>query len=96
MIEQRSYVEEYSGVDGLIAEIIAGETDDRDIFRVFYRTISERIEPPVDAFVIAVPITVTELLYDNNQRVGLRSRCRRDNGEFHLVAFQECPVSLGF
>lgn len=98
MKEEQPCDEKYSGLDSLIEEIIGGETGDNEIFQTFYQTISERIEMPVDAFVIGVPVTVTELIYEGHQRVrraGLEARCRRENSELYVVALQDVRFPSG-
>ena len=95
MKEENHFDEEHPDLDSLIEDITAGRTDDRDIFRSFYRIMTERVELPADAFVIGVPVKVIEFIYEGNQRVGLRARCRRDDGETHLVSLHDIQFPSG-
>ena len=86
---ENHYDEKHLGLDALIENITAGKTDDREIFRSFYRIMTEWVELPADGYVI-------EFIFEDDQRVGVRTRCRRENDETHHVSDHDLQFTFGY
>jgi hypothetical protein len=66
-----------------------GRHGDEAALRHWRRSFLDCIELPVDATVIGQPVTVLEIIYDGNPRLGLTLRCRTGDNEEHLVALAD-------
>ncbi len=82
----QSHFNEYAAVETLIAEITVDAYDDNEKLWSFRQVFEDELELPADAFVIGLPVTLVEFLYDGNEHVGLRARCRREGGKEYLVS----------
>ncbi len=67
---------EYAALDDLITEITVDAYGDEEKLWSFRQVLEDELELPADAFVIGLPVTLVEFLYDGNEQVGLRARCR--------------------
>lgn len=84
--------DEHTKIDKLIEQITIRAVSGDEVFRAFLHAFDESITLPCDGFVIGEPVSVIGFGYDGNERRGLTTRCRRQDGSEHVVA--ACDVTL--
>jgi hypothetical protein len=82
-------------LDELIEEIIVDAYGDDEQLSAFCQVIEDEVPLPADGFVIGEPVSVVEIDYAGNERLGLTARCRREDGSEHVVAASEVAFPKG-
>lgn len=82
-------------LDALIDEITVDAYGDGEHFCAFRQVFEDEFRLPADAHVIGVPVSVLEIDFDGNERVGLRARCRREDGTEHMVSAADLAFPEG-
>jgi hypothetical protein len=76
-------------LDEMIKEITVDAYGDDETLWAFRQAFEDNVKLPADGFVIGEPVSVIEIDYDGNERRGLTTRCRREDGSVYVVAVYE-------
>ncbi len=83
-------------LDELIEEITVDAYGDDEQLWAFRQAIEDAVTlPAAGGFVIEEPVSVLKIDYDGNEGLGLRARCRREDGSKHVVAASEVVFPEG-
>lgn len=80
---------EIAGLDRLIEEITVDAYGDDEQLWAFRQALEDEITLPANGVVIGEPVSVVAIDYDGNERRGLTTKCRREDGSEHVVAASE-------
>ena len=80
---------DHAVLDEMIDEITVDAYGDDEKFWAFRQAFEDKVDLPVDGFVIGEPVSVVEVDYDGNERRGLTATCRREDGSEHVVSVSE-------
>jgi hypothetical protein len=95
MNRKEQHDEDITALEELIDEIIVDAYGEDEQLSAFCQVIEDEVPLPTDGFVIGEPVSVVEIDYDGNERLGLTARCRREDGSEHVVAASEVMFPKG-
>ncbi|MCX5907259.1 MAG: cytoplasmic protein [Deltaproteobacteria bacterium] len=90
-----SHGKEIAGLDKLIEEITVDAYGADEQLWAFRQVLEDAVPLPADGFVIGEPVSVLRIDYDGNERLGLRARCRREDGSEHVIAASDVVFPEG-
>src|SRR6478672_10801581 len=73
-------------LDDLIEQITVDAYGDSEQLWAYRQVFEDDVAVPFDAFVLGVPVTVTKVDFDGNERRGLTANCRRADGSEYVAA----------
>ena len=76
----------YRAVEELLEAALVDAYGDGEQLWALRQVFEDNLELPADAFVIGEPVSVVEFDFDGNERRGLTTKCRRDDGSEHVVS----------
>ncbi len=86
---------ELNSLDELIEEITVDAYGDDEQLWAFRQAIEDAVTLPAAGFVIGEPVSVLRIDYDGNERLGLRAKCRREDGSKYAVAVSDVVFPEG-
>jgi len=78
-----------------LEEILTDAHGDDEQLWALRQAFEDNVQLPADVFVIGEPVSVVAIHYDGNPRRGLTARCRRQDGEEHVVTASEIVFADG-
>ena len=82
-------------LDTLIEEITDDAYGNGEQLWAFRQVLEDDLSLPADGLVIGVPVSVLEIDFDGDERVGLRARFRRADGTEHVVSAMDVVFPEG-
>lgn len=80
-------------LDALIEEITVDAYGAGEQMWAFRQVLEDELRLPADAHVIGVPVSVVEIDFEGDERVGLRARCHREDGTEYTVSATDVVFS---
>jgi hypothetical protein len=95
MSRRRQNDKDMTALGDLIEQITVDAYGEDEQLWAFRQVIEDEVPLPADGFVIGEPVSVVEIDYAGNERLGLTARCRREDGSEHVVAASEVAFPKG-